>query len=695
MDREDVVDPYLDYFATGVLGGMAGGLRGYPVLGAEPYRIEVDLNDWFRFDRPGTYRLYLKSHRLSRERTTPFAAVSNLLTVEIVADDASWSSTKLHQIEAVLVQPEPEMPVPGGPPVPVNPLEAQLRSARRDLRYLSTPEAVAMAFQDARKLGGSPDTLLLFGARNRAQMIAAFDRYLADPVVPVREWDIRLRAFFNYVRTDSPKPLPLYSWQVPADVDWKDIWAEAEPRQKRFAEFVQAEAVRLIPVVIGKTATARKVSGEAIAAIAPAEARAALLVPPADFGLSRGELIAQFPSFPAEQQAELLGKKWDLVRGPEMIPALRDLAGRAEPGALPKSAMNLQVWGVRSGLGEAALRRLYELAPKEAVGLVAKDLAQGIPRFAGFAARELPAQAMPEADGVFLRWLASGEFGALPLIARFGSVNLSGAMRERYLSRSWPCAEEGAFLAYFVRNLAGSASEMLQRSFANREGRGCHHFLLGQVASIVWNRTLEAQAVQLLADPDPETVASAAQALGAYGGAAAEPYLWTRLEAWSERWRGRTREFEVHPITGGTPNPESNVGPALAGAIGSAKAWYLDESRRRRLHGLCLDEACRERWSRTRSNSNVSIDVSNGGWLYPAEFRVDGYQAATLAALQEKLLQYPEGTVFRWCPQESNPFDAFTPGQREEMYRQLKSVISARELRLEPSAQDRCTLGGY
>jgi hypothetical protein len=89
MDREDVVDPYLDYFAAGVLGGMAGGLRGYPVLGAEPYRIEVDLNDWFRFDRPGTYRLYLKSHRLSRERTTPFAAVSNLLTVEIVADDAA------------------------------------------------------------------------------------------------------------------------------------------------------------------------------------------------------------------------------------------------------------------------------------------------------------------------------------------------------------------------------------------------------------------------------------------------------------------------------------------------------------------------------------------------------------------------------------------------------------------------------
>ena len=67
-DREDVTDPYQDYLGSGVLGGIAGGLRGYPVLESKPHSIDLELNDWFRFDRPGRYHMYLKSHRLTRER---------------------------------------------------------------------------------------------------------------------------------------------------------------------------------------------------------------------------------------------------------------------------------------------------------------------------------------------------------------------------------------------------------------------------------------------------------------------------------------------------------------------------------------------------------------------------------------------------------------------------------------------------
>lgn len=705
LDRNDVVDPCADYFFSGVMNGMAGGLRGTPVLDAKPYKIELDLNDWFRFDAPGTYRLYLKSHRLSRERNPgesgnrviQFAAVSNVLELQIVPDDAAWAESKLRSLEAVLEQPEPEMPKPGGPPVAWNPLENPWRSARRDLRYLATPGALALSFREARKRGESPDTLLLLGCRDREQAVAAFDRYLADRTTPIRIGDIRLRALFTFLRKEAPAPLPVYSWQIPTTAEPRKIWAEAEARQKRFADVVKAEAIRLIPVASSKDAAARRISGEAIAGVAPAEARAALLVLTDDYGLSRAELIAGFASFPAEQQSELLGKKWDLVRGPEMIPALRAVIDRVEPGSLPQDALGIQAWGGEGGVGSVALRRLSELAPEDAQRIVAKDIASGRPRFAGFAVREIDERDLPEADAVFAKWLAAGEFGVLPLIGKFGTAKLADEMRKRYLAESWPCAEETAFLIYFVRKLPASepesAGELLQRALNDRAQRGCHRSLLSQLARTVWNPVLEKQAIASLDDPDPETVGSAVQALSARGSAAMEPFLWKRLEQWSEKWRGRTSEFDVQPITGRLPNPESRLGAVLFRAIASAKSWLLDDQRRQRLRVLCLDEACRQEWAPPRPADPLKIDVSNGGEIYPAAFRVDGYQASTLGALKEKLLQYPAGTQFRWCPQAFNPFDGFSPGQREDMYRELKPLLAARSLAIEPYVEDKCLPG--
>lgn len=697
LDRMDAPDPYADYFGSAVLGGLAGGIRGYPALESKPVAIALDLNDWFRFDVPGRYRLYLKSHRIERERvagetgsgrTVRFAAVSNLVEFTIVPDDAAWIESKLRSIETVLAKPEPEWPA-------LNPLDEQFHSARRDLRFLATDGAVDLAFRDARKRGASPDTLLLIGVRDRAHAVAAYDRYLADRTTPIRQWDIRLRALFTYLEKDSPAPMPTHMWEMPKDSSgWDRLRARVEERQKRFDTFVRGEAIRLIPVTIAKEGPARKVSAEAIAGIAPDEARAALLVPADDYGLSRDELIAQFVAFSEERQSELLGKKWDLVRDARMIGPLRTVIGRTSPGGAPKNAIALHAWGSGVGLGESALRRLNEIAPEEVYRTVAADLASGKPRFAGFAFREISERDIPEADAVFSKWLAAGETGALPLIGKFGTAKFAGEMRERYLSKSWPCAEELSFLTYFVRKLPpqgpGSAGDLLKHSLANRENRGCHHFLLEQLSHVVWSPVLETEAIHSLGDPDAETVASAAKALGSQGSAAAETFLWKRLEKWTETWRGRTSEFDVHPITGGVPSPESRLGTVLMDAIAGAKSWSMDDSRRELMLGLCLDEHCRQEWTPTRRPVPIKIDVSQGGGLYPAAFRVDRYTAPNLDTLENKLAQYPAGTSFRWCPQVSNPFDGFTSGQREEMYQRLKPVLARRSLTIEPYSEEKC-----
>src|SRR5262249_7899434 len=94
IDR--VADPLLDYFASSG-GYIGGGLRGAPVLGGTPTIVKLELNEWFRFDQPGTFRLSARSRRVTDELDSgpsfvPIVVESNLVAFEIVQPDADWAA---------------------------------------------------------------------------------------------------------------------------------------------------------------------------------------------------------------------------------------------------------------------------------------------------------------------------------------------------------------------------------------------------------------------------------------------------------------------------------------------------------------------------------------------------------------------------------------------------------------------------
>jgi hypothetical protein len=654
MEKE-VTDPYVDYFGGGALGVIGGGIRGYPVLEHEPVKIELDLNQWFRFDVPGHYRFYLKSHRLTRESAPiEFAAVSNIVEIEILAADPGWEAMKLRSIRGIL-----ERPIAAAP-------DEHVLLAWRELEYLGTAEAVQTAFDIARNTDSSPHTLLLFAARDRRKTIAAFDAYLSDPRVAFHEGDIRVRAAFTWVE------------------------GLAVRRQARFDEILRAEAVRLIPAATAKDPAVRSISAKAIAALAPEEAAAAKLTPPDDYGLTREQLIAQFPGFPEDRQAELLGSKWDLVRGPEMIPSLRRVLAKEKPRATMGQAMPLNVWGTEGGIGIAALQRLAQLSPQEIVRVISDDIASGEPRFAGYAVRELPAQALPEIDDALLLQLKRDYAATMPLVAKFASARLLDEMRRNAIEHPSPCAMEEPVVSYFVRVLPeenGEGRAVLHRAMGNRNGCGFFHFLLGNVAQVAWNPAIQAEAIASLDDPDPEVATSAAGVLASHGGPEVEGPLWKRLEKWSEQWRGRAAELDGHPITRTRPSEERRLGTALFSSIAMAQAWLLDEPRRKRLAVLCIDDLCREQWESSRIADTVPIEVVNGGWIYPSSFHVDSYSCATMEGLKRKLQQFPAGTLFCWRSQEGDSADGFSPGQRREMFRDLETFLLAHSMKIEPCSQ--------
>src|SRR5258708_7398722 len=86
------------------------------------------------------------------------------------------------------------------------------------------------------------------------------------------------------------------------------------------------------------------------------------------------------------------------------------------------------MWGANTTV-EQALRRLWDLDPQKAADFLRDDIASGKLRFAGYAVREFPAQELPAADPVFSKLLDQNLHGVLPLVAKFGSVNLVEKMR--------------------------------------------------------------------------------------------------------------------------------------------------------------------------------------------------------------------------------------------------------------------------
>lgn len=697
MEKE-AVDPYLDFFGSGVLGGIGGGLRGYPILDHEPVKIELELNQWFRFDLPGRYRFYLKSHRVAREsapgesdrRTVEFAAVSNVVEIEILSADAAWEAMKLTAIKATLDPPgNSQTKTKEDPLIPVSP-EEHVLLARRELQYLGTAEAVQTAFEIARKTENRPDALLLFAARDRSKTVAAFDAYLSDPHVAIREWDIRIRAALRWMEKDKPQPLPVFFWQYPDTAGMETIRKLAAARQARYEEFLRAEAVRLIPVAAAKDSAGLESSAEAIAALAPEEAKAAKLVPPGDYGLTRDQLIAQFSNFPVDRQTELLGNKWDLVRGPEMIPVLRQVLAKEKPRPTVRQAMPLTVWGAEAGIAIAALQRLAQLSPREIVQVIRDDIASGAPRFAGYAVRELPAQVLPGVDDALRGQLRKDYEATMPLVAKFASANLLDEVRANALEHPSPCAMEQPHVAYVVRVLPeenGEGRAILHEAMANRKNCSFFRSPLDQAAAVAWNPAISAEAIASLNDPDPEVVMSAAQVLSSHGPPEVEAPLWKRLEKWSNQWRGRTAELDGHPITGGGAGAERRLGTTLFGSMATAQAWLVDEPRRKRLLALCVDDWCRQQWGRAGASGAMTIEAGDGGWIYPSAFRVDGYSSGTLEGLKRKLQQFPAGTLFRWCPDAAAPAGGFSLGQKQEMFQDLEAFLGEHSMKLEHCSQ--------
>jgi hypothetical protein len=168
-DPAGTTDPQLDLWANGIdvpvcglLSGIIGGIvgvAGQQPLPMRPIEFRVDLNQGIRFDQPGRFRLYVRSHHRFLGQAGPIPKlISNILEFEILPRDTAWERRSLDDALRTLDSSA----------------DAKAKAeAGRTIRYLGTHDAVDETVE--RRL----DTRGLYGAVDRVyvvnRMVTALD----------------------------------------------------------------------------------------------------------------------------------------------------------------------------------------------------------------------------------------------------------------------------------------------------------------------------------------------------------------------------------------------------------------------------------------------------------------------------------------------------------------------------------------
>ncbi|HKE87654.1 MAG TPA: HEAT repeat domain-containing protein [Vicinamibacterales bacterium] len=614
IDRiDDVSDPMLDYFGSSG-AYIGGGIRSMGVLGEKPFTVKLELNEWFRFDKPGKYTLAVKSRRVTDESVTPHAVVaveSNTVSFEILPRDATWEASELEGARRIIDARQP----PFGS-----------RPGCRIMRFLGTEAAV---MEMIRRYGADADQGCdfdymagLFSAEDREAIVRAMEDGLraADQAVTG-----------SYLRTLSTLSVYLQHPELrPAQTrEMKGRLVTGGELSRRSDLIDAAQSVYgdiLTAAMQDKTDRARAITLAEMQALAQRQ-------PSAASAASQDQLAARFLDLPAQRQANLLEYQWRVVAGSAMLPALRRLVD-APPTDAPS-------------VPDLALRRLAQMAPDEARPLILREIRN--PR-----------------RGATLKTLGSLQDAELPelddaLAANFeaSTSEIHAALVQRYATRKvaarilasagdeigvMACRQQTSILAYFLRVDESTGSALLDRAMTSR-ATGCWRFL-NEIAAVRMTPVVQTRAIADLDDSDPDVVIAAIQTLGQHGSPAALEPLRTAFQRWHATWADRAAEL-AYSFAVERPNArQAMVEDAFRQAIGTGRGWLVRASDLRELQSLCVTDNCRTQTGYMIHEDDTRIMLWSINEADESNIELAQYRFTSIAALEEKLSQYPRGTAF-------------------------------------------------
>ena len=513
--------------------GMAYSGPGGSGLRDKPLVLDIDLNQWVRFERPGHYTVHALSHVRGPQRQD-VEVESNQIGIDIVAASPQWQEQELASDVAILNSTLSKIDSAS--------FESRMTAARR-LTYLDTPAAVR---EMARWLGLADIQTAqimqegLRSSQHSSEAIAAMREFLRSPSEPVPPIFLRMLALDKTIK---------------------------EP-QNALAEVVEQKqgAAKAISI---KTLLDNVTAGNVPETL-------------------RSEIAALFPELPSSQQAELLDYQWKKIDAPEMIPVLRQIYESAPQSRYPENPLfasaverlyELDTNRTRTLLLEEMKRpdprlpyRTLAMLPDATLPELDATLLDHLQHNGGRPAEELIAR-------------YSTKSILDPVKDVYGKHDAE--MRSRVTTNPNIAAPacEPPLVAYFLRVDPAWGEKVFRQSLAERGytmGR-CWIRIISETAVYYSGPAWEKVAIDALQDGAVPVKIDAVRSLAKYGSVAAKPAIFDAFRFWHEWWENR-----------GEPNEENRgLGQAFFEATTNPKNWSPDDADLAAVRELCLSAGCK------------------------------------------------------------------------------------------------------
>lgn len=658
-------DPLTDYFDSGLFSFMGGGLRGIPELGTEPKTMDLDLNEWVRFERPGHYRLSVSSSRVQPKNRDSsgerFTIASNEVEFEIVPIDNEWAQQQVARSLAAFSSTDQDA----------------ASHAARTLRFLGTENAVSAMVEKFRGDEGGCDLDYMFGligSSSRAFVVHEMEAALDGHDHPISPMFVRTLAVLAY-RLDHPEPFPSPPLLALGqdNTAWEQWRQQSKQREDSLKPYLRRYLGRLRDSLNHKTDRA---FAEGLISIMIEGTESGVLEDP-EFGefftQTRDRMPALFLQLPKGSQESLLSFWWEQIRSSEMAPVLRKLYD---------TTPSFQ-------RGEY-LRLINDLDHKQARDLVLEDMQRPNPTLLYDEIHILGNEALPAIDHVLARRLDEAEKSqatSFPifamLIERHATVQVLPEIEAVYqrFGESGDCAARANLVAYFLRVDFKYGKQELNRINWDAKGGtpGCGGLALGIALDRQPSVALEQLAKSRLWNTDPRIATDAAETLRESGSPGSEKSIWKRLQEWHKEFVARSESLD-------TPDNKTQLrlGSALLKAIAQGTGWIANADKLTELKEYCVSkEQCSEidgyseRWKR---GPELEIIVFNHETVWP---HLAQYELRSLDQLWPKLAEFPRGTTITYSPQ----FQPEEKAHAQRIYTQLIRFAEDHGLQIEKSAR--------